>query len=689
MHRRQFLTWSAGGAFLLAVAAEPAEAGPVAAVLSPWIIIAPDGGVTLVCTALEMGQGSRTGQAQILADELDAPWERVTVQQAPDSDPYRTQGALYSGGSETIRSRFELLRRAGATARAQLIAAAAERWKVPASECEADLGRVRHRRSRRALGYGALAARAAGMAAPDPPPLKPVQDRRYIGKPLATLDQRDKLTGRAAYGVDLRLPGMLFASVRQCPVFGGTLASVDEAPALAVRSVRKVVRLPGAVAVVAEGTWAALKGVRALQPKWTAEPGLDSAEISRRLALVQQGSDAIVRPGPDGEAARTALRAAFAAAERKMEANYELAFLAQCPLEPMNATARVTADRVEVWAPCQSPTWLRQDVARMTGRPERQIAVRPLLMGGGFGRRLKGDYAALAVLVAEQVDAPVQLVWSREEDMGHGFYRPACRMTFRAALDAGGGLSGYEAVMATADDLTGGSGPQPYALKGFAATLARATTGVPVGPWRAVDAGMSLFGRESFIDECAAAAGADPLAYRERLLAGDGRALRVLRAAAGAIGWSTPCPDGVGRGLALLHEWDTVVAHAVEVQVDGRRVKVRRMVVAADPGTVVNPQQARAQFEGGALMGLSAALGEAITVTGGRVDQGNFDTYPLLRMAQAPKVEVILLETPDVPVGGCGEPGLPGAAPALANAVFQATGRRVRSLPFSAQGFAV
>ncbi|MGZ6017022.1 MAG: molybdopterin cofactor-binding domain-containing protein, partial [Phenylobacterium sp.] len=661
-----------------------------AAALSPWIEIGPDGSVTLTCTALEMGQGSRTGQAQILADELDAAWDSITARQAPEAEPFLMDGALYSGGSETVRTRFDLLRRAGATARAQLVAAAAKRWGVAASECDATLGKVRHEPSGRTLGYGELAAEAAALPPPKDSPLKPTSARRYIGKPLSTLAQDDKVTGRARFGLDVELPGMLRASIRQCPAFGGTLAEVDEAPALAVRGVREVVRLKNAVAVVADTTWAAIKGVRALQPRWTSPAlALDSAEIGRRLEAAQNGPGAMIRPEQDGTQIRAALRQGFEAAPRKVEATYELAYLSHSPIEPMNAVARVTADKVEIWAPCQAPTWLREEVATATGRPKAQIVVHPLLMGGGFGRRLKGDYAALAALVAEQVDAPVQLVWTREEDLAHDFYRPACRMTFRAGLEADGGLSGYEAVLATADDVTGGSGPKPYAIPRFAATLSQVACGVPIGSWRSVDPGMTLFGRESFIDECAAAAGADPLAYRERLLGDDVRVLKVLRAAAEAIGWTTPRAPGVGRGLALLHGWDTVVAHAVEVKVEGDHLRVLCIVAAADPGTIVNPQQVRAQFEGGALMGLSAALGEAVTIKDGAAEQTSFTSYPLLRINQAPQVEVILLESPDAPVGGCGEPPVPGVAPALANAVFQATGRRVRALPFAAQGFAV
>jgi isoquinoline 1-oxidoreductase beta subunit len=681
--RREFLTWSAGGALLLALPARAAEGRA----LSPWIALRPDGRVELTCTALEMGQGSRTGQAQILADELDVDWSRVSVVQAPEAEPFLSDGALYSGGSETVRTRFALLRKAGASARRQLIAAGARRWGVDPSTCDTEPGWVRHPASQRRLAYGDLAAEAAALPPPADPPLKPIEARRYIGKGLSTLDLADKTDGQAKYGIDFRLPGMLFASVRQCPAWGGTLAEVDPAPALALPGVVKVVKLKHAIAVVARSTWQAFQGVRALEPRWTEPAPSDSAAIARALAGRQDSADALVRPREGGPAQREALRAAFSGARRKLEATYELSYLAHAPMEPMNATAHWRADKLEIWAPCQSPTWLRDDVVAMTGRPAGEIVVHPLLMGGGFGRRLKGDYAGLAALVAREVAGPVQVVWTREEDFGHDFYRPAMRASFRAALDDG--LKGYEAVVATTDDMTGASQPAPYAGLAWAATLSSLKAGVPVGAWRAVDPGMMMFARESFIDECAEALGADPLAFRETLLGDNPRALRVLRAAAQAIGWGSPLARGTGRGVALLHEWDTLVAHAIEASVEGQALKVNRIAVAADCGTAVNPQQVRAQFEGGVLMGLSAALGEAVTVTAGRADQGNFDTYPVLRMNQAPPVEVILFDSPEAPVGGVGEPPVPGVAPALANAVRAACGVRVRKLPFAAQGFTV
>jgi len=679
MDRREFITWSiAGGCALTLAARATATTKP----LSPWITLNADGTVTLVSTSLEMGQGSRTGQAQILADELDVSWEAVGVVLAPEQDPYLIEGALYSGGSETLRTRYDLLRRAGASVRHQLIVAAALSWQVPAASCEAASGFVKHASSGRSMAYGALAERAAAIDPPANPVLKQPEQRRYIGKSVSTIDQADKVVGRACYGIDFRLPGMKFATIRQCPLFGGVLSGVDEEPALALPGVRKVIRLSDAVAVVADTTYQALQAAAALDPRWTvANPVPDSSEISRRLATGIDSADAVISPRRGGKEARERLRAAYAAAGRRHEASYDIAYLSHAPLEPMNATARPTASGVEIWAPCQSPTWARDDVTRMTGLKKDSITIHPLLMGGAFGRRLKGDYAGRAAQVALAHAGAVQLLWSREEDLTHDFYRPAMRAVVRAALPEDGLLSGYEFLAATADDFTGGSAPTPYSLTGYAATLANVKIGVPIGSWRSVDPGMSLFAKESFIDECAHLAGKDPLAYREALLGDNERARRVLRSAASAADWTRAQRAGTGMGIAMLQEWDSIVAHVIEVEVVDTRLRVKRIVVAMDCGTAVNPQQVRAQLEGGSLFGLSAALGEKITLTGGRVVQRNFNDYPLLRIREAPQIDSILLDTLDATVGGVGEPPVPGVAPALANAIFAATGKRLRSLP--------
>lgn len=677
--RREFITWSAGGAFLLTLGwgAARSQAAAEAPVLSPWIRIAPDGRVTLATTASDMGQGSGTGQIQVLADELDVAWDMIDVEMAPDREPFRYEGRLYSGGSHSLRARFHLLREAGATARALLTVAAARRWSVDAGECVAALGRVTHGGTGHAAAYGDLAAEAARLPAPARAPLKPREGWRYIGHSVRPLGLLDKTRGAARYGLDVQLPGLARATILQCPVFGGDLESVDPAPALATPGVRRVVNLSSAVAVVADNTWAAFKGAAALRPRWTAPPlRLTSADLSARLA------EALADRTLDGPIA--------AEAPGLVEATYEVPYLAHATMEPMNATARVTADRVEVWAPCQNITELRKAVARALERPVDQVELTVTLLGGGFGRRLKNDYAVQAALIARAHGGPVQLVWRREEDFAHDFYRPAARHRYRAVPGADGLIGGYAVSgVATNDQAGEGAGPAPYAIADLANLQHELRTGVPVGPWRSVDASITGFGRESFIDECALAAARDPLDYRRALLGENLRARRVLEAAAQAIGWIGRRPVGVGAGLAFFEFADTLVCHALEVEIAGQRLTVRRLVVACDCGTAINPDQVRAQLEGGSLMALSVALGEAMTFTGGAADQTNFDAYRLLRLKQAPRVETIILETPRARIGGVGEVAVPGLAAALANAVFAATGRRIRTLPFTTAGFRI
>jgi isoquinoline 1-oxidoreductase beta subunit len=647
------------------------------AALSPWISITRDGRVTLTTTVSDMGQGARTGQAQVLADELDVAWDMIEVEMAADRDPFRYAGRLYSGGSHSLRARFHLLREAGATARALLTIAAARRWGVEAGDCAAALGRVSHAASGRSAAYGDLAAEAARLPTPEGAPLKPREAWRYIGHDVRSLGLVDKTRGAARYGLDVRLPGLVRATIQQSPVFGGELADVDPAPALAMPGVLRVVKLPGAVAVVANDTWTAFKGAATLRPKWTVPPErATSAELRTRLA------EALADPALAGPIA--------AGTPGLVEATYEVPLLAHATMEPMNATVRVTDDTIEVWAPCQNITELRKAVARALERPVEQVRLTVTQLGGGYGRRLKNDYAVQAALIARAYGGPVQLVWRREEDLAHDFYRPAARHRFQAVPGADGLIGGYALAGAAINDQAGdGAGPAPYAIALIANIQREVQAGVPVGPWRSVDASITGFGRESFIDECAHAAQRDPLDYRRVLLGDNARARRVLDAAAEAIGWTARRAAGVGAGLALFEFADTLVCHAVEVEVSGQVVAVRRLVVACDCGTAINPGQVRAQMEGGSLMALSAALGEAITFTGGAADQANFDTYCLLRLRQAPVVETLILDTPRAKIGGVGEAAVPGLAAALANAGFAASGRRVRTLPFTAAGFTV
>ncbi|HWF00912.1 MAG TPA: molybdopterin cofactor-binding domain-containing protein [Caulobacteraceae bacterium] len=684
LSRRSFLTWSAGGAFMLALppaAAAGSEASGAAAPLSPWISIAPDGKVTLFTTVSEMGQGARTGQAQILADELDVALEQVSVEMGEDADPFRLDGRLSTGGSSSIRLRFQILRLAGATARAQLSAAAAKRWEARAADCVARDGCVTHVSTGAVLNYGELAAEAAAIVPPDHPPLKAPADWRHIGKPIQDLDIADRTTGKARYGIDVHRPGMVRATIIQAPVFKAELSDVDEAPALAVPGVLKVVRLPGAVAVVARSTYAAFKGALALRPKWSTPDGEPFTLGALGPAFDAAVADAIAKAAP---APLTA-----PAGGRLLEATYEVPFLAHAPIEPMNATAQVTADKVELWAPAQSVTSTRNAVARALGRPIDQVRLHVTRIGGGFGRRLQSDFAVQAARIAAAIDGPVQLVWRREEDFTHDFYRPAARIRYRGALGADGLLTGFDMLGAAANELVDShDGPEPYAIAA-ASTQGSARVGVPTGPWRSVDASITGFMRESFVDECAHAAGKDPLDYRRALIGQNARARRVLDAAAEAIGWGVARKPAVGVGLSLFEGWDTLVAHAVEVEVVDRRIVVRRLVVAGDPGIAVNPRLVKAQLEGASMIGLSAALMETMSFEGGAAAKKNFDVYKVLRNRQSPTVEVILFNSPQAKVGGVGEPATPGAMAALANAVFAATGERVRTLPLASAGFTV
>jgi isoquinoline 1-oxidoreductase subunit beta len=690
LDRREFLTWTVAGAFVLAIA-HAADDVTTEGRLAAWIRIHPDGRVTLYSTVSDMGQGSLTGQIQVLADELDVAWEAVSVEMAPDTEPYRLDGELLTGGSLSVRTRFDLLRKAGAAARAQLIGAAAARWSVPPDRCRAELGYVYGPQTGQRVSYGEVAAAAAAITPPTDPPLKASSAWRYIGRGMAPIGIAKRVNGQAAYGIDVKLPGMLRATLRQCPTLGGTLASLDEAPALAIRGVRKVVRLPGAVAVIAAETWSAFRGAKALAPRWALPTRLtDTKSLPERLRAAYDAADAVVIPREGGKAIRATLRQRFLAGSPQVEATYSLPYLSHSPLEPMNATAHVSATKVEIWAPTQAPTAARKAVAKALGRPLEDVVLHTTLLGGGFGRRLQSDYAVLAALVAREVDLPVQLLWTREEDLTHDYYRPAAVLTYRTVIESDKTIRGFEMIGAAAEDTVfGGAGPEPYALADFAATQTRLETGIRIGAWRSVDASIAVFARESFIDECASAAGLDPLAFRQRLLGDNVRARRLLDAVATSIGWGKPRRSNTGVGLALFAGYDTFVAHAIEVEVDRPRLKVRRIVAAVDPGIVVNPTQVRAQFEGGGLMALGAALAEEVTFTASKADQENFDRYHLLRLPQAPDVEVLLFETPQAKIGGIGEPPVPGVAAALANAVFAATGERVRKLPFATAGFEV
>ena len=512
-----------------------------------------------------------------------------------------------------------------------------------------------------------------------------------IGKDLPTKRLRERVTGAETYGIDVKVPGMMHAAVRQAPRFGAKVASVDEAAALAIPGVTKVVKIEqggnGVVAVIAKDTWTAFKGAEALKITWT--DGSTAANAGFRKALEDQIA-AKLKEAPAANAAP--LRAAFDGAAKKVEQAYDLEHVSHVTMEPQNATVHVTADKVTVWAPTQVPSNVKRGAAAWAGKPNATVVLNTTMLGGGFGRRLATDFVEQAVRIAAQVDGPVQMVWTREEDFTHDTYRRGVRQLYRAALKDDGTIDAYEVIPCATDaNVNGGMGQAPYnGLKPAVITNAgNVRTGIPQGPWRSVDEGISTWGRESFIDECAVAAGQDPFEYRMKLLGDNARAKRLLQAVADKIEWKKRRPAGTGVGIAIGTGFGSLAAHAVEVQVRNDTVKVTKIVVGGDLGTTVAPNQVRAQFEGGTLMALGTALSECQTFTNGAADKKNFDTYHILRTSQAPKVDVILLESPTERVGGAGEPCVPTLAPALASAIFKASGKRVRSLPIDKQGFKV
>jgi len=685
---------------------------PVPNPFDAWIRVARDGGVTLILAKSEMGQGVYTSLPMILAEELDVEWSRVRVEQAP-TDPRVYDHA--TGGSSSVRTSFTPLRQAAAAARTMLVDAAAERWKVAPAQCRAEKGVVLGPSGQEAA-YGDLAEAAAKRPLPDfkTVPLKDPKRFVVVGTEVPRLDIPPKVDGSARFGLDVRVPGMLHAVVARCPTFGGKVKTFDAAKAKAVRGVKQVVEIPavkegaftaGGIAVVAESTWAAIKGRDALTIEW--DHGANAAESNETLR--RQFEELLGREGKvvrnDGDAA-----AAIAAGTRTLEAVYELPFVAHATMEPMNATAHVRGKGIEAWLPCQGPQWPKEVMGAATGFTPDKVEVHTTLMGGGFGRRYHTDFAVEAAQVSKAVGAPVQVVWTREDDIQHDFYRPASRHHLVAALDAKGQPAAWRHRMASTsissfwdppdrvkpeESEIGGAVNLPYAIPSVRMEYSPAKTGVPVMWWRSVEHSGNAFVVESFLDELAAAADVDPLELRRRLLAeprmvqlppasesvlSTARLLGVLELAARKAGWGSPLPPGRGRGIAGHFSFDTYVAEVAEVSVERGRVRVHKVFCAVDCGRVINPDGVKAQMEGGIVYGLSAALKGAITVKDGRCEQSNFHDFELLRIDETPEVEVAIVESEAAPTG-TGEPGLPPIAPAVANAIFAATGKRVRRLP--------
>ena len=681
INRREFLeTGVAAGASLLIGFHLPAFDRGAAKPFKPnaWIEIGPDGVVTIWTGRSEMGQGVKTAMPMIVAEELEADWTRVQVAQA-DADP--AYGDQFTVGSRSVRSGFEPLRQAGAAAREMLVGAAALTWKVPREACRARNGMVEHVATGRRLGYGDLAALAATLPVPADPPLKPSSEFRILGTRVPRVDTPDKVDGAAVFGLDVRVPGMVYATVARCPVFGGRVKSFDPAPALAVPGVQRVVQISSGVAVVADRTWAAFAGKKALKIEW------DEGKVA------QWSSDGVWRAFTaaaerSGEVVRTVgdVDAGFKGAARTIEATYQAPYLAHACMEPMNCTAQVRGDACEIWAPTQNPQGIERAAAKLTGLPVEAITVHVTYLGGGFGRRGGPmDYATEAVELAKQIAAPVQVVWTREDDIQNAVYRPATYNVLRGGLDARGAPVAWSHRLVGPEGgsflLTRGADELIYPVPHFRLERVIEDPGVPVAPWRGVGPSQNGWVVESFVDELAHAAGKDPCAYRRELVAGHPRLVQVLDLAAERAGWNSAPPAGRARGIALWQFGDTFLAQVAEVSVAGDgAVRVHRVVCAMDCGVVVNPAGVEAQVQSAIIYGLTAALYGEITLDRGRVTQSNFTDYRMLGLAECPELEVHLVRSDAAP-GGVGEAGLPPIAPALCNAIFAGTGKRIRKLP--------
>jgi isoquinoline 1-oxidoreductase beta subunit len=731
--RRDFLKTSAAASasliigFHLAVPAdEKAENSPAP---NAYIEIQPNGDIHLWIARSEMGQGPRTSLAMILAEELDADWARVKVEQADLDAKF---GDMTTGGSFSVRSSWDPLRQAAAAARQMLISAAASTWNVPADECTTRASSVFHSKTDRKLGYGELASKAAALPVPKDPPLKAPKDYYILGTKKPRVDGPHIVVGEAHYGLDTRLPGMLYASVARPAVFGARLKKFDADKAQGVAGVRKIFEVPvvempplfgeeraansghqhylwGGVAVVADSTWQAVAGRRALTAEW--DPGAGAEESTGKMratcAELVKGRGKELRKNGDPEAV-------LASATKKIEAEYELPLLAHAAMEPMNCTASARDGKCEIWAPTQNPGGMAAAVSGALGIPASAITINVTLLGGGFGRRLNIDYGVEAALISRAADAPVKVTWAREDDMRHDYYRPMSHHRLRAGLDAQNRVTAWlhhiaapttDGVYLGGDipDMGGtdlaGPGLPNGTVPNYLVEQSFLHTAVPRGYWRSVDVSWNHFAVQSFMDEISAATGKDPLELRRQFIATTqvpaagkdekpvnvARLRAVLDLAAEKAGWGKPLPAGRGRGIAGLCAWDSYLAHVAEVTVakDGT-VRVDRVVTAMDCGQTINPDMIAAQVEGGVVFGLSAALYGEITIEGGQTQQSNFNNYPVLRINEMPRVEVHIVPNHESP-GGVGEPTVPSIAPAVANAIFTATGKRLRRLPFQTQ----
>jgi isoquinoline 1-oxidoreductase beta subunit len=705
LSRRSFLVGvsAVGGglALSLAVPFDSVRTAEEAPEVTAWLLIGADNAVVIRVARAEMGQGAHTGLAMLVAEELECDWAKVSTEFVSPQENMRRDrvwGDMSTGASRSIASSQLYLRQAGATAREMLIAAAAARWNVPAFECVAAMSVITHQPSGRKLAFGAVAEAAAKVPPPADVKLKDPRDWKLAGKPRRRLDVPAKVTAQPIYAIDVRLPGMLYAAIAHCPVFGGAPKAVNDGAIANMKGVRRVVRLPNAVAVIADSWWHAKRAVEALPIEW--DPRGNGRVSTASIAD-------IVRAGLSAEKSQVGrsdgdVAAAMQSAVKLVEADYEVPFLAHATMEPQTCTAHVANGEVEVWVPTQEPMTALATAASAAGVPNEKVVVHGTFLGGGFGRRAAiQEFVRQAVLIAKEVDVPVKLLWSREEDIKHDYYRPFGMARLVAGLGADGmpiawkvriagpsfvhGLvPGFGMSFVDRTFISGLADEMAYDVPNYLVDYVVEQSPVPLGVWRAINYTQNTFYKESFVDEMAHAAGMDPYLYRRHLLRNNAKHLAVLDAAAKKADWFSPLPEGMRRGIAVTEACGSVCAQVVEASVERGEVRVHRVVSALDCGNVVNPLSIEMQTEGAVIYALTAALTGEITIKNGGVEQSNFDTYEMLRIADAPKVETVLAPSGNF-WGGAGEPPVPPLAPALCNAIFAATGKRIRSLPIKNQ----
>lgn len=715
MNRRAFVIGTVTVGAGLAIGLDIPFGGPAvvrAADGSPevtaWVVVRPDDTVVIRIARSEMGQGSLTGLAQLVAEELECDWSKVTTEYPTPGQSVarkRVWGDFSTGGSRGIRSSQDYVRKGGATARVMLIQAAADEWKVPAAECTVAKGVITHKASGKTTTYGKVAEAAAKLMPPAEVKLKDPKDWTIAGKGLLRLDTADKTTGTMVYGIDIKLPGMLNAAIKDCPVFGGKVKSFDEAKVAGMKGVKKVVKVgDSAIAVVADTWWHAKTALEALPIVWDEGDNakVSSETIAKWLAEGLDDAQPAYVGNKNGD-----VKAAIAGAAKKVEAVYNYPYQNHATMEPMNATALYTADKCEVWCGTQNGEAAFAAVLEASGLPAEKCDVHKVMLGGGFGRRGMTDYVRQAVLIAKQMPgAPIKLLWSREEDMAHGRYHPITQCKMTGAFDADNNLvalhyrlSGQSILFSLRPEALQ-NGMDPAAFQGVAQSgeaafgysvpnllieHAMRNPHVPPGFWRGVNVNHNAIYMECFMDELAHAAGQDPLEFRRKLMGKNPKHLAVLNAVAEKIGWTTPAPQGVYRGIAQVMGYGSYVAGAAEISVtDGNKIKVHRIVASTDPGYVVNPAQVERQIAGSFVYGLSALFYGGCTVKDGRIEQTNFDTYNSMRINEMPKVESVMVPSGGF-WGGVGEPTIGVAAPAVINAYFAATGKRIRSVPLRDQ----